>query len=147
MCNCRLGADLEVSDQYSKRETCHVYFTNIKEDDDHKCDYQVVASCNELGLDVRTVDLVAAHPSPGKKTTRFIARFKDRATALRVFHNRKKTKNIDPSKKKSILAEDQMVLPSNLTLLQNVSVPLKHKHAWSIEAAWLFVVLLPILHL
>jgi hypothetical protein len=78
---------------------------------------------------IRAVDLVAAHPSPGKKTTRFIARFKDRATALRVFHNRKKTKNIDPLKKKSILAEDQRVLPSNLILLQNVSVPLKHKHA------------------
>ena len=102
--NARLESDLEALDQYSRRE--NVCFTNIKVDSEHKCDDQVVALCNELGVDIVTSDLVAAHPLPGKKP-RFIARFKDRATAHKVFKNRKQTKAIAPTKKKAIFADEK----------------------------------------
>jgi FtsZ-binding cell division protein ZapB len=138
MRNSRLEADLEALDQYSRRE--NVCFTNIKVDDDHKCDDQVVALCNELGVDVRTEDLVAAHPLPGKKSTRFIARFKDRATAQKVFQNRKQTKNIDPSKRKSILADDQRgvavqpnITPKRSALLAQVKDAVEKK---SLDSCW-----------
>ena len=103
--NVRLESDLEALDQYSRRE--NVCLTNIKVDNDNKCDEQVVALCNELGVDIKTDDLVAAHPLPGRRSNRFIARFKDRATAQKVFRNRKQTKTIDPNKKKAIFADDK----------------------------------------
>ena len=96
---CKLEVELEGLNQYSRRE--NFCFTNLLVDAEHSCEQQVVDLCGELGVDIKKDDLVAAHPLKGKKgkSPRYIARFKDRQTAQRVFKNRKLTKNIDPTKK------------------------------------------------
>ncbi len=136
--NAKLAADLEALDQYSRRE--NICFTNIKVDASHKCEDQVVALCNELGVDINTDDLVAAHPLPGKKSPRFIARFKDRATAQKVFTNRRQTKGIDPAKKKTIFGDDKKgvavqpnVTPKRAALLAQVK-DAAEKH--SLDSFW-----------
>ena len=101
--NAKLSSELEALDQYSRRE--NVCFTNLKVDDANTCEKQVIELCHELGVDVTADDLVAAHPLPGKKANRFIARFKDRANAQKVFVNRKQSKVIAPDKKQAIFAD------------------------------------------
>ena len=102
-----LEAELEALQQYSRRE--NVCFSNLKIDDDHTCEAQVIDICNELGVEVSPDDLVATHPLPGKKgrgkPLRVIARFKSRSKAQQVFKNRKLTKNIDQNKKSSLFAD------------------------------------------
>jgi len=96
----KLEVDLDNLDQYSRRE--NVCFTNLLVNEEKSCEDQVVLLCEQLGVDIAKNDLVAAHPLKGKKgkAPRFIARFKDRSTAQKVFRNRKETKNISPDKKK-----------------------------------------------
>ena len=103
----KLEADLDSLDQYSRRE--NVCFTNLLIDETHPCETQIINICHELGVDVTSDDFVATHPLPGKKSRvnkssgkRYIARFKNRATAQKVFKNRKMTKQIDPEKKKTL---------------------------------------------
>ncbi len=99
-------ANLDSLDQYSRRE--NVCFTNLLIDSTHSCEDQIVSLCNELGADVTSDDLVAAHPLPGKKnskTSRYIARFKNRSKAQEVLAKRKQTKTIDPAKKKALFAD------------------------------------------
>ena len=105
----KLESEIDSLDQYSRRE--NVLFTNLLIDDAHSCEAQVIDICNELGVDVAPDDLVATHPLPGKKgkgkakPTRYIARFKDRAKAQKVFKNRKATKTIAPDKKQTLFAD------------------------------------------
>ena len=107
--NAKLSAELDALDQYSRRE--NVCFSNIKVDGSNSCEDQVVNLCSELGVDITTEELVAAHPLPGKKgssqpkSNRTIARFKNRSTAQKVLANRKQSKVIDPAKKKTIFAD------------------------------------------
>ena len=91
-------------------------FTNLLVDKDHPCEDQVVNLCSELGVDVVKEDLVAAHPLPGK-SRRFIARFKNRSKAQEVFKCRKNTKTIDPTKKKTLFADEKrgMAVQPNIT--------------------------------
>ncbi len=101
----QLEANLDSLDQYSRRE--NVCFTNLLVDSSHTCEAQIIEMCGELGVTVTSEDFVATHPLPSKKgkPSRYIARFKNRATAQKVFQNRKMTKNIDPQKKKTLFAD------------------------------------------
>ena len=86
-------------DQYGRRE--NVCFTNLKVTEERPCAQQVVELCHELGVEVATSDLVDAHPLPSKRGrgNRCIARFRDRKKAQDVFAARKRSKDIDPTKK------------------------------------------------
>lgn len=101
----KLEANIDSLDQYSRRE--NVCFTNLLVDSAHTCEDQVINMCGELGVTVTSDDFVATHPLPSKKgkPSRYIARFKNRSTAQKVFQNRKMTKNIDPEKKKTLFAD------------------------------------------
>ena len=91
-------------DQYGRRE--NVCLTNLKVDEQHPCEQQVIELCNELGVTVEPSDVVAAHPLPSKRGrgNRFIVRFHDRKKAQEVFAARKRTKDIDPAKKAALAA-------------------------------------------
>ena len=115
-----LEAAIDNLQQYSRRE--NVCFSNLKVDESNPCTDQVINICNELGVDVTPEDLVAAHPLPaGKKgkgkSTRVIARFKDRSMAQKVLKNRKQTKNISTEKKKALFTDQTrgMAVQPNIT--------------------------------
>ncbi len=105
--------------QYGRRE--NICFTNLKVDDGHPCEQQVINLCHEIGVEVKSEDLVAAHPLPTKggqgRQRRCIARFHDREKALEVFAARKNTKNIDPTKKSDLTVQSEkgIAIQPNIT--------------------------------
>ncbi len=97
-----LERELDDLNQYGRRE--NVCFSNLKLDDGHTPEEQVIELAHEIGVEVKNEDFVDCHPLPTKKgnQVRVIARFKDRKLAQTLFKNRKNTKNIDNVKKESL---------------------------------------------
>ena len=136
--NAKLSSELEALDQYSRRE--NICFTNLKVDSSNTCEKQVVNLCNELGVDISSDDLVAAHPLPGKKSNRFIARFKERSNTQKVLANRKQSKVIAPNKKKTIFADSAKgvaiqpnITPKRAALLAQVKDAV---HKFDFDSCW-----------
>ena len=115
-----LEGKLDELNQYGRRE--NVCFSNLKVDEEHTCEAQVINLCHEIGVEVTAEDLVAAHPLPTKggqgRQRRYIARFHDRRKAQEVFAARKRTKEIDPVKKSALAAQSNrgIAIQPNITL-------------------------------
>ena len=97
-----IDGDLDDLGQYNRRE--NVVFTNLLVSTDQSPADQVIELCKEIDVAVSEDDIVACHalPSNPGKPKRFIARFHNRATAQRIFRNRKKAKNISPDAKRKL---------------------------------------------
>ena len=100
----------------------------------------MVYLCQELGVDIAAEDLVAAHPLPGKRANRFIARFKDRSNTQKIFANGKQSKNIAPDKKKTIFADpgkgvavQPNITPKRAALLAQVKDAVQEN---SLDSCW-----------
>ena len=136
----QLEREIDDLNQYGRRE--NVCFSNLLIDEDHTADQQVIDLCNEIGVEVKTEDLVDCHPLPAKRgnQVRVIARFKDRRLAQKVFKNRKNTKTIDRTKKEAISSNKEKgfaiqpnITPRRAALLGQV---LDAKTVYNYDSCW-----------
>ena len=77
-------------------------FTNLSADSNEQLVEQVIKVCDDIGVEVSTDDISAAHKLPSKKGVRHVVRFANRAKAVAVFKHRKNCKNMDSAKKRSV---------------------------------------------